>query len=168
MQWIMEITQKLYIRTSVKHLTEQTLFKLQKMGIEPGLLNWINSYLTNRVQNVRFLNIISRPVQVTSGVPQGSHLGPLLFILYVNDISFLLKRLNVLIYADDMKLYIEIRNANDLIVFQNEINTFYTWCSKSLLQLNVKNVIQQYLVEKIIHQAPIYFQAIKQSKNVKL
>ena len=82
--------------------------------------------------------MLSEPIHVTSGVPQGSHLGPLLFILYVNDISFILKNLNVLVYADDMKLFMEMKNANDIQVFQNEIIQFYTWCNKSLLQLNVK------------------------------
>ena len=114
------------------------IFKLQKFGIQPNLLEWLKSYLTKREQIVRFQNVLSEPIHVTSGVPQGSHLGPLLFILYVNDISFILKKLNVLVYADDMKLYMEIGNANDSQVFQNEINLFYTWCSKSLLQLNVK------------------------------
>jgi hypothetical protein len=114
------------------------LFKLQKIGIEPGLLKWLESYLTNRKQIVKFKGTTSNPIQVTSGVPQGSHLGPLLFIMYVNDISFILKKLKVLIYADDMKLFSEIRNEEDINVFQNEIHTFYTWCEKSLLELNVK------------------------------
>nr|BAK26811.1 putative reverse transcriptase [Culex quinquefasciatus] len=113
------------------------IFKLQKIGIQPNLLEWLKSYLTKREQIVRFQNVLSESIHVTSGVPQGSHLGPLLFILYVNDISFILKKINVLVYADDMKLYMEIGNANDSHVFQNEINLFYTWCSKSLLQFNV-------------------------------
>uniref|UniRef100_A0A0R3Q9H7 Reverse transcriptase domain-containing protein n=1 Tax=Brugia timori TaxID=42155 RepID=A0A0R3Q9H7_9BILA len=114
------------------------LFKLQKMGIEPGLLKWLESYLTNRHQIIKFNGKKSHPIQVTSGVPQGSHLGPLLFILYVNDISFILKTTKVLIYADDMKLFLEIRNNDDINIFQNEIHIFHTWCSKSLLQLNIK------------------------------
>lgn len=114
------------------------LFKLQKLGIESNLLKWIESYLTNRQQIVRFKGSKSNPIQVTSGVPQGSHLGPLLFILFVNDISLILKHIKVLIYADDMKLYLEIINKEDINIFQNEIKVFYTWCNKSLLQLNVK------------------------------
>lgn len=114
------------------------LFKLQKMGIEPGLLKWLECYLTHRKQIVKFNGRISNPIQVTSGVPQGSHLGPLLFILYVNDISFILKNIKVLIYADDMKLFLEIKNNDDIKIFQNEIRLFYIWCNKSLLELNVQ------------------------------
>lgn len=116
------------------------LFKLQKLGTESNLLKWIQSYLTNRQQIVRFKESKSNPIQVTSGVPQGSHLGPLLFILFANDISLILKHIKVLIYADDMKLYLEIIDKEDINIFQNEIKVFYTWCNKSLLQLNVKNV----------------------------
>ena len=117
------------------------IFKLQKIGIEVGLLKWLESYLVKREQIVRFQNKMSGPIQVTSGVPQGSHLGPLLFILYVNDISFIINKLNLLIYADDIKLFMEIRNSHDITSFQNEIKTFYTWCNKSLLKLNVKKCI---------------------------
>lgn len=98
----------------------------------------ILSYLTNREQIIKFNGKQSNPIQVTSGVPQGSHLGPLLFILYVNDISFILEKVKLLIYADDMKLFLEVRNNQDISIFQKEIHIFYKWCSKSLLQLNVK------------------------------
>ena len=114
------------------------LFKLDKIGIDSNLLAWLKSYLTNRTQCVKFDGFLSRLINVTSGVPQGSHLGPLLFILYVNDISFVLKHVNVSIYADDMKLFMSIKDEADGIVFQNEIDIFYEWCNRSLLQLNIK------------------------------
>lgn len=114
------------------------LFKLEKIGFQPDLLKWVESYLTNRQQIVRYKGVKSIPIKVTSGVPQGSHLGPLFFILYVNDISFILKKVKALIYADDMKLFLEIVNDEDIHTFQNEIDMFYKWCNKSLLQLNVK------------------------------
>lgn len=114
------------------------IFKLDKMGIESRLLKWIESYLTDRLQIVRFEGKKSKPINVSSGVPQGSHLGPLLFILFVNDITYILKHLKILIYADDMKLFKEIKNEEDRECFLSEIRIFDQWCSKSLLQLNVK------------------------------
>lgn len=114
------------------------LFKLQKIGMNSTLLKWVESYLTGRIQMVKFEGKLSRPIHVTSGVPQGSHLGPLLFILFINDISILLQKLKVLIYADDMKLFMEIDNHSATEVFQNEVDIFYKWCTKSLLDLNVK------------------------------
>ena len=102
------------------------------------LEGWLKSYLTNRQQIVRFKGKKSKPINITSGVPQGSHPGPLLFILFVNDISLILKNVKFLIYADDMKLYLEIRNEEDVQMFQEEINIFSIWCQKSLLKLNVQ------------------------------
>lgn len=114
------------------------LFKLRKIGIESTLLEWLESYLTNRIQTVKFNGKTSRYVSVTSGVPQGSHLGPLLFILFINDVSFFSKHIKILTYADDMKLYMEVDEASDADLFQSEVNIFHEWCTKSLLQLNVK------------------------------
>lgn len=114
------------------------LFKLDKIGIDSNLLSWLKSYLTKRTQCVKFNGLISRLINVTSGVPQGSHLGPLLFILYVNDVSFIFKHINVSIYADDMKLFMKIKDETDASRFQNEINIFFEWCCRSLLQLNIK------------------------------
>ena len=114
------------------------LFKLKRIGLAGTLLKWIESYLTDRTQIVRFKGRTSTPIKVTSGVPQGSHLGPLLFILFVDDVKLVLNRLNVLTYADDMKLYMEICNELDLRIFQNEVDVFYNWCEKSLLDINVK------------------------------
>lgn len=114
------------------------LFKLKKAGIDSSLLRWLESYLTGRIQIVKFEGSLSKPINVISGVPQGSHLGPLLFILFINDIYALLKQLKVLTYADDMKLFMEVQSPSDVVVFQNEVDIFYEWCSKSLLKLNIK------------------------------
>lgn len=114
------------------------LFKLQKIGVENTLLNWIESYLSDRTQIVKFNGKFSRFIKVTSGVPQGSHLGPLLFILFINDVSSFLKHIKIITYADDMKLYMEIEKLSDVSLFQSEVDSFYQWCTKSLLQLNVK------------------------------
>lgn len=119
------------------------IFKLKRMGFDTQLIKWIESYLTDRTQIVRFKSCYSDLIKVTSGVPQGSHLGPLLFILFVNDVTLVLNNLKVLIYADDMKLFMEISKHSDFLLFQQEVDIFYKWCVKSLLDINVKkcNVI---------------------------
>ena len=81
------------------------LTKLLKIGISQQLLMWIRCFLTSRVMQVRVSSVVSDPVPVTSGVPQGSVLGPILFLIYVNHVVTNLK-CNYKIFADDVKLYL--------------------------------------------------------------
>jgi hypothetical protein len=119
------------------------IFKLEKMGIRGNILKWIESYLTNRKQIVRFQNEFSIPINVTSGVPQGSHIGPVLFNLFINDLSNLFNDCNFLFYADDLKLYKNIKSHNDRDVLQANLNVLNDWCSNNGMELNIKkcNVI---------------------------
>lgn len=84
------------------------LAKLSSFGIHPSIVSWVTSYLTSRSQQVVLNGVTSTACSVVSGVPQGSVLGPLLFILYTDEItrlSFAGSLLNS--YADDMVLFFE-------------------------------------------------------------
>ena len=101
---------------SVPHLP--LLAKLSSFGIHPSIVSWVTSYLTSRSQQVVLNGVTSTACSVVSGVPQGSVLGPLLFILYTDEItrlSFAGSLLNS--YADDMVLFSSIRHSHDFDVF---------------------------------------------------
>ena len=109
--------------------------KLQQFGFSTPLINFFRSYLTNRVQVVKYRNFYSQPFSPTSGVPQGSNLGPLLFLLFVNDIVDGLS-CEKLLYADDLKLFMEIKNINDSVTLQANIQIILQWCIRNRLSLN--------------------------------
>ncbi|GAB1598395.1 hypothetical protein Ahia01_000116600 [Argonauta hians] len=87
------------------------LNKLSHTGIRGKLLAWIKYFLTNRTQQVSVDGTLSSPASVTSGVPQGTVLGPLLFIIYINDITNSVEHSNIAIFADDSKLWRTIDGA---------------------------------------------------------
>jgi len=93
------------------------IYKLSLLGFPPNLLELILSYFSNRTQMVCLNNKISKIINVTFGVPQGSHLGPLLFGLMINDLPYVIKSSTLLMYADDVKLYLPMclpNSYNDL------------------------------------------------------
>lgn len=138
------------------------LFKLSKLGISDNIIRWIHSYLTERTQVVKFRMASSEPVYVTSGVPQGSHLGPLLFLLFVNDVPAILIHALILMFADDFKIYLSINNLIDCIHLQEDLSRFSVWCLKNKLFLNFDKCKRITLTRKFI---PIDF-AYQLNENV--
>lgn len=112
--------------------------KLYNMGVHGNILAWISSYLSNRTQSVRIGSTVSDSVLIPSGVPQGSHLGPLLFLIYINDLSNSLIYSNFLLYADDLKIFSEIKSPLDSSNLQKDIDATLQWSLKNGLDLNIK------------------------------
>ena len=101
--------------------------KLQSFGIYGNLLKWLNSYLTNRQQRVVLEGKSSSWLELTSGVPQGSILGPLLFILYINDMPLKLRHSTIALFADDSKCYRRITKVQNCQELQDDINHLFKW-----------------------------------------
>ena len=117
------------------------LHKLFNYGIEGKLLSVIESFLCYRSQVVLVNGVKSESRSVISGVPQGSVLGPLLFILYINDISNSLPK-NVIsnFYADDAKLYTEINFVSDVVNFQSCLDSLSEWAKRGNYLYLLQNV----------------------------
>lgn len=115
------------------------LKKLQHYGIRGITLSWFNSYLCNRKQYV-YLNGVSSTMQLTQcGVPQGSILGPLLFILYVNDIANCSDILWFILFADDTNVFHSESDVNKLTAtLNNELTKLSIWFKANKLSLNAK------------------------------
>jgi hypothetical protein len=111
------------------------LYKLNFYGIHPNILTWLGCYLSNRKQRVLLNGAESSWCSVTSGVPQGSILGLLLFILYINDMPSNVPG-NSLLFADDTKLFKKISNTNDCFNMQVAIDRLVTWSTLWRLDLN--------------------------------
>jgi ribonucleases P/MRP protein subunit RPP40 len=112
------------------------LLKLKSFGIHGNMLRWFHSYLYSRSQYVSVNGYKSTLFSPTSGVPQGSTLGPLLFLLFINDIS---KKFNCnfLLFADDLKLFLRIENDRSRDQLQADCDSLFEWCSENHLRLNV-------------------------------
>ena len=110
------------------------LKKLEAYGVAGKLLNWIRDFLSNRKQRVRVGDCMSTEKDVTSGIPQGSILGPVLFTIFINDLP---DEVNSFckIFADDTKIYDKSINYNRL---QEDLNRLQNWSDKWNLYFNVE------------------------------
>ena len=94
------------------------LSKLTQLGLHESIVHWVSNYLTARHQNVTVNGATSDSTSAVSGVPQGSVLGPLLFLIYVNDLASLpiSDRSQLTLYADDLLLFRPISNSSDYYI----------------------------------------------------
>ena len=112
----------------------ELLSKLHRIGIGGNLFRVIKSYLTNRKQNVQLGSVKSSLLEITSGVPQGSLLGPLLFFIYVKDLPDGISTLPYM-FADDSKL-LDILKRNAYSPAQEDLQILERWCTANSMEFN--------------------------------
>ena len=111
------------------------LWKLHQYGIRGKALNWIHAFLGNRSQSVVLEDEESDSVPVTSGVPQGSVLGPILFLIYINDLPDQIVP-QVRLVADDTAIYLTIKCSDSHRVLHNDIDSLSRWESRWDMEFN--------------------------------
>ena len=121
---------------SVNH--EILLDKREKSNMSTSVINWFKSYLYERSQSVTVGGNISKSLPLNTGVPQGSILDPLLFIIYTSDLPLCLPlECKLFIYADDLTMTCSSSNINEI---ENNLNTalgrIYDWCVRNKLTIN--------------------------------
>ena len=97
--------------------------KIQSYGIKGNIINWIIYLLAHRKQRVRINNIFSNWQEVISGIPQGSVIGPLLFVIFINDLLDVIKDSHIFLFADDMKRFNPIYNEENCNNLQKDLTS---------------------------------------------
>ena len=115
---------------------QRLLLKLDHLGIRSHIKRWIAGFLTKRQQRVVLDGQSSSTSPVTSGVPQGTVLGPLLFLAYINDLPDQLIS-NIRLFADDVILYRPINTPEDTDILQNDINSLHNWEKTWQMKFNI-------------------------------
>ena len=113
------------------------LAKLETYGIRGNVLEWFNSYISNRSQYTYYKGMKSSLKDICCGVPQGSILGPLLFIIYMNDIYFVSDKADIILFADDTNIFFKHKSADLLYDTASiELSKICNWFSANRLSLN--------------------------------
>ena len=112
------------------------LYKLEYCGIRNDTLQWISAWLSGHTQKVILDGVCSDPAPVLSGVPQGSVLGPILFLIFINDLPDNINS-TVRLFADDCLLYRNIRGSGDQQLLQDDLEKLALWEEAWLMKFNV-------------------------------
>ena len=129
--------------------------KLTKYGIRGKCAELIEDYLSGRTQKVKINDTVSKPKHVTCGIPQGSVLGPLLFIIYINDLNSLSENLHIVTFADDTSLFLSDEHYGNLeSVMNKELQSVKTWFDSNKLKLNLDKTCFQIFTKQRDKELP--------------
>ena len=112
------------------------ILKLKRYGFHDKLVNWIQAFLSDREQVVVLNGVHSDIAKVLSGVPQGSVLGPLLFLLFINDLEQVVVSSKVSFFADDTRVSKQISCYEDCMKLQDDLNEILDWSRKNTMKLH--------------------------------
>ena len=119
--------------------SQKLVHKLQKYGITSNLLKFISSFLSDRSQRTRVGRSVSESTRLTSGTAQGSCLGPLLFLIYINDVCKIFdKNVQPKLFADDLKLYTSIKSDVDQTILQTNLTRLAKWAEDWQLLISIR------------------------------
>ena len=136
--------QKAFDTVPHNHLLEL----LSHYGINEPILSWVRDFLTDRKQQVVVNGCKSAILDVISGVPQGSVLGQLLFIIYINSMVEKAGSTELFLYADDLKIYNEIKSVEDAELLQQDLDRLYDWTRYSLLRFHPDKCVTMRIMSK--------------------
>ena len=144
------------------------LQKIKSYGIQGKLHNWLSNYLEDRMQKVIINGKKSFPAQVISGVPQGTVLGPILFLIYINDLNKCIEHSFLSSFADDTRIMKEIKNVTDIQQLQSDLNSSIKWSKANNMKLHTNKF--EYLCHatrssKLLRELPFTEQFYEYSTN---
>ena len=149
---------------------QRLIHKVEQYGIKEDIINWIKSFLDSRTQQVVINGELSEPKNVTSGIPQGSVLGPLLFVIFINDLPDLVKS-DMFLFADDTKIFRRISTKQDEVILQEDINEMLKWSDKWQLEFHPGKCVKMSFNNKELENRKYNMDAVvlrnvKQEKDI--
>ena len=126
------------------------LRKLQLYGIHPKIIKWIESFLSDRKQAVVVDGHLSILALIISGVPQGTVLGPILFLIFINDIEHCIMHSIIRCFADDTRISIAIKSEHDVKLLQKDLKNVIDWSVRNNMALHKDKF--EYMCHKFNHQ----------------
>ena len=142
----------------------ELITKLYAYGVDVFSITWIKNFLTDRKQRVKINSVCSDWLPCLSGVPQGSVLGPLLFVLFTIDLPDIVFHAKIKMYADDVKIYLPVFDLSSHALLQEDLNRIVAWAVKWKLKLNAKKCfllrlkpnlnLPSYMLDNTLHVVP--------------